>query len=243
MKLYHGTSTRYLDLLLRGGIKPKQDQDGEEERGNWEHTNFPSRDDMVYLTVAYPFYFAMCAAGETSDREGEKYQPVVLEVESDELDQDLFHPDEDFIAQVMAEQEKMSLEDCHNYVLENLENWQHLWRESVEHMGNCAYMGTVPPNAIKRYCVFRSDQRPYLSMAFLDPSISILNYRFCGEKHRGYVAWMFQDAELIPTAINPFGIGGVQVPEGLSEELKKQMDYWTAESRNRDGIELVTKKL
>jgi len=242
MKLYHGTSTCYLDTVLSDGIKPRDEQlDG--KQGNWQ--TYPSRGDLTYLTVAYPFYFAICAAGETSDRDDQKFHPVVFEIESDDLDQDLFFPDEDFIAQAMAQQEKMTLEDCHDYVRDNLENWRDLWTDSIEHMGNCAYQGLIPASAIKRHCIFEQGERPYLSMAFLDPAISILNYRFMGAKHRAFVEWMFQDAELLPGATDPWGVcigeGKVETPPEMAEQFKKQMEYWTAESQNRDGIELVSK--
>lgn len=236
MKLYHGSSTCYLNSILAGGIAPKGERG---EAGNWE--KFPSRLDMVYLTVAYPFYFAMCAAGETSDRDGEHYDPVVFEIESDELEQDLFFPDEDFIAQVLAQQEKMSLDDVHDYVRDNLENWQDLWKESVDGMGNCCYQGVIPRAAIKRYCVFHKKERPQLAISFLDPSISLLNYRFLGGKHRGFVEWMFQDRELIPNAENPWGIPEIKTDNTVDEIAQKQIEYWRGESMNRIGIDLVSK--
>jgi hypothetical protein len=52
MRFYHGTSARRLTTILKDGIRPRL-----KTASNWE--KMPSRPDMVYLTVAYPLYFAM----------------------------------------------------------------------------------------------------------------------------------------------------------------------------------------
>ena len=54
LKLYHGTSSRFLDRILKHGIKPRG-------KGTSQWDKFPSRPDLVYLTTAYPFYFAIQA--------------------------------------------------------------------------------------------------------------------------------------------------------------------------------------
>ena len=55
MLIYHGTSFKNLDSILNNGIDPRSDG-----KSNWEE--YESRDDMVYLTLAYPFYYAACVA-------------------------------------------------------------------------------------------------------------------------------------------------------------------------------------
>ncbi len=52
MKLYHGCSVEHLRSILLNGLSPRADK-----KSNWKKA--PSRSDMVYLTAAYPFYFAL----------------------------------------------------------------------------------------------------------------------------------------------------------------------------------------
>ena len=51
MKLYHGCSLENR-AIFTGGLCPRG-----EKTSNWKKA--PSRSDMVYLTIAYPFYFAL----------------------------------------------------------------------------------------------------------------------------------------------------------------------------------------
>ena len=68
IKLYHGTTTKHLDKILKQGITPRHDRPS-----NWD--KHPSREDMVYLTNAYAIYFAqVCCDWEAGE------SPVVLEV-------------------------------------------------------------------------------------------------------------------------------------------------------------------
>jgi hypothetical protein len=56
MKLYHGCSFENLRSIMTTGLHPRL-----EKKSNWKKA--PSRPDMVYLTVAYPFYFALSHKG------------------------------------------------------------------------------------------------------------------------------------------------------------------------------------
>ena len=56
MKLYHGCSVENLRSILLNGLRPRG-----YTKSNWRKT--PSRSDMVYLTAAYPFYFALSHTG------------------------------------------------------------------------------------------------------------------------------------------------------------------------------------
>jgi len=75
MLLYHGTSAKFLEPILRDGLRPRG-TDG----GRWQE--WPSRPDCVYLTSAYGFYFAMACPTEDGDR-------LVLEIDTAQLDQTL----------------------------------------------------------------------------------------------------------------------------------------------------------
>ena len=217
MKLYHGTALRFKDGILQDGIEPRGDVDS-----NWDA--HPSRPDLVYLTVAYPFYFALCAA--------EKEPLLVFEIDSEKLDQSLFLPDEDFIAQVISQQQKKPLEEIHPRVVESLESWQDLWEKSLEGLGNCSYKGRIPAEAITRYCVFDTKERPEIALMMADPSISIMNYFFVGKrKYVPLVEWMFGDRESIPNEFEGFDLVGV---------MEDQIKFWQEESKKRNGITVCT---
>src|SRR5208282_4351454 len=85
MKLYHGCSAKDLRSIMTNGLCPRQDK-----QSNWERN--PSRPDMVYLTVAYPFWYALCHDGLAG----------VIEIEARGLDRNRFFPDEDFLTYAFA---------------------------------------------------------------------------------------------------------------------------------------------
>jgi hypothetical protein len=221
MKLYHGTSTKRLDEILKHGLRPRK---GRKCKSNWKE--YPSRTDMVYLTSAYPFYFAASAAGKGED-------PVVFEIDTTLLEEGNFFPDEDFISQGMKDIAN------HDKYRENLELYQHHWELSVEKLGNCCYKGVIPAKAITRYCIL-SKKRSDLLIQMLDPSISIMNFMVLGTWYNNFVSYMFGDLELIP---DKFGDMKFDNLEDGTEEHKQTMtmfkqlsDQRIEQSKNREGI-------
>ena len=210
MLAYHGTAERNLNSCLEHGIQPRGDKASE-----WE---VPSRPDMTYMSIGYPFYYALQAA------EDEKL--LVFEIDLDRLIEVLLHPDEDFIAQALAQQERRPLMEVHDEVVENLEYYQHHWQLSLDSIGNVCYQGAIPPEAITRYCLFDLKQRPSLGLWMSDPSISILNFGFCKDKYVGLVDWVFGYREELP------GDLGEAVLPPKYREARLQ------ESRDRTGIEI-----
>jgi hypothetical protein len=175
VRLYHGTCAGNLERILDRGLEPRR-----RRKGNWKQ--FPSRPDMVYLTNAYAPFFAISAA--------KKNTALVLEVEPDPEN---LYPDEDFISQVISAQSGRDLEEVHKEVLDDLEAYGHLSSMSLEGLGNASHRGKIPASRISRYCILDTKARPELAMTALDPSISIMNYRFCGSRYRSIISWLFGD--------------------------------------------------
>lgn len=140
---------------------------------------------MVYLTTAYAPYFAMMAEGEG--------RPVVLEVDTTTLNADAFYPDEDFVAQAIREKTGLPLSEIHGAVRDSLDEYKEFAAASLAALGNAAYRGAIPPQAIVRVCVVDYEKQPASMMTACDPCISPLNYRFVGEKYRSLTAWLFGD--------------------------------------------------
>ena len=223
MKLYHGTTARYLKTILTQGLTPR-----DEGEGNWEE--YPSRDDLVYLTTAYPFYF-----GFTPTEEGEDI--LVVETDTEYLFDEKMLPDEDFIAQIVSRQLEVSLDSVHDDVRRQLEVYREHTEDSLTGLGNCAYKGVIAPDQITRYCIFNPRVRPQIAMDLLSPSISLLNYQILGESYRAKVAWMFGDREDYPVFDTMFA------PDDADAEMTKFFNdrkvFWDAESMNREGIVVV----
>ena len=211
MKAYHGTAERFLPKILAKGLKPRG-----KKKSQWD---VPSRPDMVYMSIGYPFYYALQASEEDE-------RLLVLEIDLDCLEEPKLYPDEDFIAQAISRQEGLPLMEVHNVVLEILEDYQHSWEKSLDGLGNCCYKGMIPPSAITRYCLFDTSVQPELTLWMSDPSISILNFMFCKDKYVGLVEWAFGFRDLLP------GDVGMELIPGRKEYLEKM-------SRNREGIELI----
>jgi len=151
MKLYHGCSVENLRSILLNGLCPRADK-----KSNWKKA--PSRSDMVYLTAAYPFYFALSHKGIVA----------VVEIDTRGLSRKRFFPDEDFIALVLSRQEEKELDAVHGQSRDSLEAYQDRWKLSLGHLGNCCYQRTIPPKHITRYCLFDPSARPELAAEMRD---------------------------------------------------------------------------
>jgi hypothetical protein len=181
MKLYHGTSARIGRLALEQGLRSRK---ATKTKGNWEHSSL-SRIDAIYLSVAYAPYFAMMTEHEN--------KIAIIEVESDRLAQKLLVPDEDAIEQAsrMAKTDddgcslEWEMKQRTAYYRKNLHRYDDgQWEDSVKLLGNCAYLSSVPAHKITRVAFL--DVRDHKAWAgqCLDPTITVLNYRFVGEKYR-----------------------------------------------------------
>lgn len=190
MKLYHGTSARVARRALKHGLLTRE-RSG--VRSQWKAN--PSREDQVYLTNAYAGFFAGCAAGCTDW--------AIIEVDTERLDADAFMPDEDFLEQATRltgqSLEHLGLPVNANGVertawfRENGLRFAHLWEASLEHLGNCAYRGSIPPEAITRIAIFSPRSNPSIAMAAMDPLISLMNYQLLSDKYKTLTAWLIGD--------------------------------------------------
>lgn len=183
MKLYHGTSERYVESILRNGLTPRGNR-----KGNWAHT-VTSNGRAVYLTVAYPLHFAKgCVQGNE--------RLALFEVDTDFLPYDLLAPDEDFLEQATRDDPKSAggLKDMKERTLwfrkRAFVEYKHHWRHSVEHMGTCTYYGRIAPQALRRVALV-PNMHELSQMS--DPSVGIANYKIMGAYYRNLTALAFGD--------------------------------------------------
>lgn len=221
MKLYHGTTERHLERIFQLGLAPR-----DLEAGNWD--DFPSRPDMVYLTSAYPLYFA-AASAEDGDR------LVVLEFELDDLEPIFLFPDEDVVAQSVSHHEGRPLKEVHREVVEMLEVWQDKWEAALKAMGTVAYQGVIPATNIRRLALIDPSARetPALFWKMLDPAISIMNFKVMGDYYTQLVEWVMGYREALPRDMSMEGL------KHLDREMyEAKVKFLESESVDRSGIEV-----
>jgi hypothetical protein len=210
MLLYHGTTASLLPKIIRNGILPRQFS----QNSQWEHT-IPSREDCVYLTDCYAGYFAQVASKNEDSI-------AVFEIETDFLDSQLFLPDEDALEQLSRNQdlsflgEASTMEERTKLLRDNLTDFSHLWPESLEYLGTCAFHGSISISAITRVAIYDTRSNPSMSMAMLDPSISVLNHRICAEKYKAMTRWLFNDKFDLEDIC---GFGTAVVPAELRDRI------------------------
>lgn len=177
LNLFHGTSTQNLKGILDKGLMPRKLT---ERKSLWKKC--PSREDFVYLTNCYAGYFAGNAM--TS-----KYKPVIFLVQVDTKD---LYPDEDYIGQMDCKGE-----DLKEYTKKvDIVKHKHRWHKSLYTLGTVAHKGIIKPENIIDHRIIKDKEMIY---KFMDASISLMNYKFCGAKYFEATKFLFNMVD-----VNPF---------------------------------------
>lgn len=219
MKLYHGTSEKFAKVALHQGLKPRGDR-----ASQWK---IASSKDRVYLTSAYALYFAANASEE-------KERWAVLEVDTDLLLPHRLVPDEDFLEQATRGKQELFIKGTMiqrtKWFRKHAEQFSHHWEQSVAGLGNCAYQGEIPVEAITRVAYFDSTKNFSMAVKALDPTITLLNYRIVGGTYRALLKWLFGDPVEMKDLFGP----GFEV---IGEEHQKAFEEAV---NNRSGIQVLT---
>jgi hypothetical protein len=133
--LFHGTSERNLESILKDGLLANS-----EEHSNWVHSNeYENPKGFVYLGYA-PFAHAM-----NSSYDGGR--GVVLEVDIPDVDR--LYPDAHFMA--FPDGRPLNPMPDLATIKERVLKSQHLTSISLERVKGACFLGDIPPSWIKRY--------------------------------------------------------------------------------------------
>lgn len=227
---YHGTCVSKLEGILRDGIRPRGDQ-----ASNWP--SLPLRPDLVYLANGHEFHYGLAAADESP-------RVVVFEVELNQLSTANFFPDEDYVAQSIgfAEGNARPYEEAFAEAAATLADYRKNWRRSLKYFGSVAYQGTIPPTAIRRYCVADFDSRRELLYA-IDPVLTVGAFSTMKTFYQDMTKWFFGDLEEHPCAVQARSFLDAlkqQQPDAdLEDSFTLRLEFWTKQSQDRSGIEVV----
>lgn len=174
--LYHGTSARYEDAIRRDGLLPRN----KTGNSNWDG-DVISKEDLVYLTDAYPVYFALNAVDDKDD---------LLVVEVSVLESALY-PDEDFIANLLHNQHypDIPLRKINPTVVP--QKYKKFALKSLQRNGVVATK-SVSPDRIKRFVRLRQSKFNNQLLTIGADAMPIpLNYRVLGGQYRAAMQALF----------------------------------------------------
>lgn len=185
--LYHGTTESVARAVLKSGLLPRVTTG---QKSNWPKAE--SSPDLIYLTSVYAPYFAMVA----SDKNNEKL--ALIEIDTSLLDENLFRPDEDFLEQASRGQmiKRLRAKTMHGrtrWFRNHIEEFSDMWKMSIENMGVISYKGNIPLSAITRVSIYNPKTNPYINNLCIDPAISILNFKYVGNKYAEITKWFFKE--------------------------------------------------
>ncbi len=153
--LYHGTSPDNADRIMRDGFKDRS----RSGVSNWEG-KVRSLKDHIYLTRAYPFYFASCAT-----KKGDTASVIKVEVDVDDL-----YPDEDFLKYAGIPEKEYRI---------NIDGYRHVAMLSLKKLDNASIRAGAPIKVLGRKD-FSLKQMFWHS----DPTITLMNSSILGDYYR-----------------------------------------------------------
>jgi hypothetical protein len=167
LTLYHGTSSAKLDSILKSGLKPQH-------KSNWDGL-IASKSGLVYLSDAYPLYFAQQACSVHGGN------PAVIRVELPPNHP--LYPDEDWVARQLhrqGEYTNFSLDKL-TFMVDPTELADH-WQDSLKASGNVAAR-EIPPHMITGYVVIEEKDLGWTLSLGADATPTEMNHMFLGQAY------------------------------------------------------------
>lgn len=239
MKLYHGTSAKVATIAIKEGLSPRSSHG----KSNWKHS-VESNPEMVYLTDTYAPYFALWSVKEWT-----KSKLGIVEIDTDFLEESLLMPDEDFIEQATREDKTNKLNikgktihERTKFIRNHLERYQPNWELSVNRMGNCCYMGTIPAEAITRVVEIEPQKCKVMCLQAANPTITMANFSYCGIHYKTllkwFMGWPVSLEEWLKADITN-GAGFDLLPPNVQQQMRKKIE--TALKSQSSAVKILKK--
>lgn len=185
MKIYHGTSERAARGIVRRGIIPTSLF---QEHGTSDFK------DVVYLTSGYAGLFASrkCKLHE---------RWAIIEVDTSLIPEDerWLCPDENFLEQGTSGTDaddffgvtpQMSQKQRMKCYRNKVDDFSHLWKDSLDSIGAISHVGVIPPEAITRVVSFNPLDHPMLCDMVTELEFTITEWTVHQKKLEALTKWM-----------------------------------------------------
>ncbi len=177
MKIYHGTTSKYIPKILSKGILPRK----KTHNSNW-NGSVVSKENFVYLTTAYPIYFALNTCMNGDDL-------AIIEVDVDTAD---LYPDEDYIAKCLKYNDprfrEIDLRAINPMI--NLEDYKEYWEASLKYNG-LVCIKRVKKKEIIRHVIIPHKEINIIINAGADSIPIPMNYLVCGLYYKECIRILF----------------------------------------------------
>lgn len=140
IKLFHGTSTYYLNDILLNGILPRK----ETSISNW--SNIPSFEELTYLTNKWHYAYAINSVIELQKTKGISSYPCYIEVE---IPKGKLVVDEDFINSKYIIEKIKTIVEKNQPKLEIASSWE----ECLRYYSTVSCLGKIGRKYIKSFTV------------------------------------------------------------------------------------------
>jgi hypothetical protein len=137
---------------------------------------------------------------QTEEHQQPEVPGLILEIDLTHINNHHLLPDEDFLAQVARLQKetppkRSNIIEWEKRMLAN----QSLWEASLKHLGTCAYRGTIPLEAIRRYALL---ERVHSNIDVYETAVNIDVHSIMANRQREELRFIFDGIMPTPDIIN-----------------------------------------
>lgn len=213
MKLFHGTSTKYLDAILRDGIQPRNVTGVDASERFESGVDTLSAQDHVYLCRKSARYAISTPFAETDPEKAHRclngqleFAPMLIEVDSLSLSESNFRPDEDWLSPLVLAQNRLvnqlDLEPgtseyalarrmTHSLTCRDMAMNADLWEMCLENFGCVAHFGAIPPTAIERVSILPLSFKQFVEIGMvLEGNCMNLPRKVIEQMNNALLKWM-----------------------------------------------------
>lgn len=199
MKLYHGTNGRWLNNILRHGLEPRGRVAA---RDNWKHVPHRSKpalrlpDGLLRSVLRVSTPRAARTRSVRSWRSTSTGSTRPTSTPTRTFLEQAYRRAPNAVPGAMSQRTLHYRKRQFDYTGASVDDprssdkkltW---WQFSLRELGTCAHRGAIPAAAITRAVVWPYESNLHLAFVW-DPSITLTNQRFCGDRYRALTAKLF----------------------------------------------------